>query len=148
MRSRCLCKPRSERGAGRYEARNERTTKELRKQIEQARLIQLNRYGLGMGAASFSAGGNPACCMSDAPRVGHCAGAVKARLGITPALFAGLQCLARFGPFDASMAWDVESNSDADRLRGLVQNALRVGALAAFRREMSGKRPWGRKPSP
>ncbi len=42
MRSRCLRKPRSERGAGRYEARNERTTKDLRKQIEQARPIQLN----------------------------------------------------------------------------------------------------------
>jgi len=40
-----LRKPRSERGAGRHEARNERTTKDLRKQIEQARPIQLNRYG-------------------------------------------------------------------------------------------------------
>jgi len=48
LRSRCLCKPRSERGAGQFEARNERTTKELRKQIEQARPIQLNRSGLGL----------------------------------------------------------------------------------------------------
>jgi hypothetical protein len=41
-----LCKRRRGRGAGRYEALNARTTKDLRKQIEQARLIQLNRSGL------------------------------------------------------------------------------------------------------
>jgi hypothetical protein len=40
-----LCKPRSERGAGQFQARNERTTKDLRKQIEQARPTQLNRSG-------------------------------------------------------------------------------------------------------
>ncbi len=49
MRSRCFREPRSERGAGRYEARNERRTKDLRKQIEQARPIQLNRSGLVRG---------------------------------------------------------------------------------------------------
>jgi hypothetical protein len=47
LRSRCFRKPRSERGAGQYEARNEGTTKDLRKQIEQARPTQLNRSGLG-----------------------------------------------------------------------------------------------------
>ena len=46
MRSRCLRKPRRERGAGQFEARNERTTKNLRKQIEQARPIRLNRSGV------------------------------------------------------------------------------------------------------
>ena len=45
LRSRCLCKPRSERGAGQFQACNERTTKDVRKQIEQARPIQLHRYG-------------------------------------------------------------------------------------------------------
>ena len=46
MRSRCFCKTRSERGAGQLAARNERTTKDLQKQIEQARPFQLNRSGL------------------------------------------------------------------------------------------------------
>jgi len=45
LRRRFFRKPRSERGAGRYEARNERRTKLLRKKIKQARPIQLNRYG-------------------------------------------------------------------------------------------------------
>jgi len=45
LRSRCFRKPWGARGAGRYEARNERTTQDLRKQIEQARPTQLNRSG-------------------------------------------------------------------------------------------------------
>ncbi len=45
LRSRCFCKPRSERGAGRHEARNEQTTKDLCKQIEQARLIPMHHSG-------------------------------------------------------------------------------------------------------
>ncbi len=38
----------SRRGAGRHETRNKRTTKDLRKQIEQALPSQLNRYGSGL----------------------------------------------------------------------------------------------------
>ncbi len=45
-RSRCLRKPRRERGAGQHQSRDERTVKDLRKQIEQARPTQLNRSGL------------------------------------------------------------------------------------------------------
>ena len=54
MRSRCFRKPRSERGAGQFEARNERTTKDLRKQIEQARPIQRDRSGPDHGVTPRS----------------------------------------------------------------------------------------------
>ena len=50
MRSRCLRKPRRERGAGQYQPCNERTTKDLRKQIQQARPIQLHRSGQAVPA--------------------------------------------------------------------------------------------------
>ena len=47
MRRRCFRKPRSERGAGQCQARNERRTKLLRKKIQQARPNPLHRSGLG-----------------------------------------------------------------------------------------------------
>ena len=46
MRRRFFRKTRSERGAGQCQARNERRTKLLRKKIQQARPIHLNRSGL------------------------------------------------------------------------------------------------------
>ena len=47
MRRSFFRKTRSQRGAGQHQARNEQRTKDLRKQIEPARPIQLNRSGQG-----------------------------------------------------------------------------------------------------